>query len=313
MKNTICICTYNRYEILSTAIKSAVKLLNDNEDYELLIIDNNPDNQYKENYYNQFKKNEKINIIRCKEVGLSHARNMAIEKARGDFITFMDDDALMSPEWAKGFSEIFKIFSKEKIGVIGGPVSPIWPDDGKPDWIPNSMLGFFTILNYGEEVRALNPGEYLCGTNISFDRKAIKSIGGFRTTLGRTGGNLLSNEELELKNRLIEKGFKAFYSPTCLVMHKVHSDRLNHEWLRKRVAWQAVSDLLSENKNIENDYSKQKLKFESVSNFYDALPAIKRGHRSIFENFNNAELVEKQCRMIEFFVYKALSTAESYE
>ncbi|MGH7004071.1 MAG: hypothetical protein ACREIP_08990, partial [Alphaproteobacteria bacterium] len=55
---------------------------------------------------------------------------------------------------------------------------------------------------------------------------------------------LLSNEELDIIGRLAARGLAPVYAPDACVEHRIDPARIAPEWLRSRVAWQAVSDCI---------------------------------------------------------------------
>jgi hypothetical protein len=61
-----------------------------------------------------------------------------------------------------------------------------------------------------------------------------------------SGSTLLSNEEIEASERVRAMGKLAVYTPKAVVEHVIPPERLTQSWFRRRAAWQAVSDLLSE-------------------------------------------------------------------
>lgn len=62
------------------------------------------------------------------EWGSYSARNLGIEQAQGDILAFVDDDALLFPEWAE---ETARTYADDS-SVIGltGPVLPLWGRSG---------------------------------------------------------------------------------------------------------------------------------------------------------------------------------------
>ena len=94
----------------------------------------------------------------------------------------------------------------------------------------------------------MSAGEWLAGCNISFDRASLIAAGGFSTRLGRigSGSTLLSNDEMEASERVTAMGKLAIYAPKAVVEHVIPPEQLTQSWFRRRAAWQAVSDLLSE-------------------------------------------------------------------
>ena len=99
-----------------------------------------------------------------------------------------------------------------------------------------------------------------------------------------------------MTHKIMGLGGTAVYSPSALVMHRVHEDRISRSWLRKRIAWQAISDVFMNPEAINSD----KLKYESMHQFLKRVPP---------GNIIN----EHQFRAIEDLVYKALVRPESYE
>lgn len=79
--------------------------------YELLIIDDNDDNEYKEIN----KKLEKEIDAKCvrflfyeKNMGANYARNQGIKQAKGDFIAFLDADDEWFPSYLESCAELIK-------------------------------------------------------------------------------------------------------------------------------------------------------------------------------------------------------------
>jgi hypothetical protein len=130
---------------------------------------------------------------------------------------------------------------------VGGPIVPRWTDE-EPAWIGEPLLSYLTVIDLGRELRELSAGEWLAGCNISYDRASLIAAGGFSTRLGRmgSGSTLLSNEEIEASERVRAMGKLAIYTPKAVVEHVIPPERLTPSWFRRRAAWQAVSDLLSE-------------------------------------------------------------------
>ena len=102
------ISTYNRERYLPKLFESISKqnYLN----FEIIIIDNNSPGNTKELTENFLKNNSTLNIryFLEKKQGLSFARNRGIQEAKGDIITFLDDDAYISENYFERISYYFK-------------------------------------------------------------------------------------------------------------------------------------------------------------------------------------------------------------
>ena len=193
-------------------------------------------------YWNQYVAPQNGVVDHRSGAGPSRARNTALREARGEFIAYMDDDAVAFPGWCEALLDTFR--AHPNAGAAGGPVEPIWPG-AEPPWLHTLPRGYFTIVDLGSETpRTGKKGEWLAGTNIAFRKSALEKTGGFNEGLGRIRSSLMSNEELVVSEKIAELGYESWYAPDARVMHRVHEDRVSQHWLRRRVSWQAVSDLL---------------------------------------------------------------------
>ena len=98
-KISVVICTYMRGEKLIDAVWSVIRQSLGKDEYEIIIVDNAPfeskiDEEIKwfENRYSDIK--GFIKYISAPQKGLSHARNVGMWEAVGEYILFIDDDAL---------------------------------------------------------------------------------------------------------------------------------------------------------------------------------------------------------------------------
>lgn len=90
MKITVIIPIYNTEKYLRECIESVINQTY--SIYEIMLIDDgSTDNSIKISHeYAQKYKN--INVIHTSNKGVSAARNMAVERASGDYIMFVDSD-----------------------------------------------------------------------------------------------------------------------------------------------------------------------------------------------------------------------------
>lgn len=176
------------------------------------------------------------------EWGLSSARNLGIGQASGKIIAFVDDDALLFPDWAE---ETAKTYAEDS-SIIGltGPILPLWEDESMV-WFPREFYWIFscTYWDWAEPTEVKNG----YGTNISFRREAFDQCGLFKTSLGirgysKSGWQGLGGEETELSLRVKQKtGRRIVYHPNIRVKHKVYRYRLNNSFIRKRAYWEGYA------------------------------------------------------------------------
>ena len=239
---SIVVCTRDRYALLRGCIGAIERQSLDAEKFELIVVDNSSDRVAQAAFLKNLVVDCRCDYAVEDRPGLSRARNIGTGLARGEIVAFLDDDALADPGWAEAI--LARFAARPGMGVLGGPVEPIWPA-ARPDWMPPGLDGFLTILDHGAEPHVLRAHEWLVGANLAFRKSALLAAGGFPETLGRAGEALLSNEDLAVVHRMVEAGLEAFYEPNMRVRHHVHAERLTQAWLRRRMGWQAVSDLMT--------------------------------------------------------------------
>ena len=107
MHVTVAICTWNRCELLRQALEQLTKIsVPSHVTWELLIINNNSVDRT-DSVIDSFRSQLPLRRLFEPNHGLSHARNLAVSEARGDYILWTDDDTLVDPNWIKEYVEAF--------------------------------------------------------------------------------------------------------------------------------------------------------------------------------------------------------------
>lgn len=218
---SIVVCTYNRSKLLKNCLEELVTQVRD--DLELIVVDNNSSDDTAE-VVKTF--GTSIQYILEKNVGLSHARNTGYKKAQGQFIAYIDDDAIIS----KGYVDLLiSLIQTTKADVYGGPIHP-WYDVGctKPKWWDDT----FEIRSWGDNVKFLSTFEKkrgFSGSNIIINRELLISQKGFRTDLGMSGNKVALGEDSEFCYRISDMIF--FYDPNLLVYHYANEKNFNLKYI----------------------------------------------------------------------------------
>lgn len=119
MKVSVIVPTYSPGEYIYECLASIVKQSLATEDFEILIILNGP----KEPFYSQLKEfvsnhsEHRFKLMYSDVAGVSNARNIGLDNAQGEFITFIDDDDVISSDYIEGLLEVS---SSTCVGVSNG-------------------------------------------------------------------------------------------------------------------------------------------------------------------------------------------------
>jgi len=241
MKATVAICTHNRADDLREALLSLLRQ-SFRGAYEIVVVDNGSTDHTRQ-VVEEFRAMVSVPVRYVHEarLGLSVARNRAIREAKGEYVLFLDDDAMASEHW---IGEIVSLFERDpRIGCVGGKIDPVW-EGGAPQWLPRENRTLYTILDYADEIVEMREPAVPFGANIAFRKSIFDTMEPFREDLGRIGTNLLSGEESELIGR-IRSRYAIYYTPHAWVLHKIPRSRANRRWLLRRIYWQGVSQAVS--------------------------------------------------------------------
>jgi glucosyl-dolichyl phosphate glucuronosyltransferase len=222
---TAAICTHTRAALLSAAIESLLAQSLPPTDYEIWVIDNASTDETPQIIQRYLDAPGSVTLRSAVQpmLGLSHARNLAVELAAGEIIAFMDDDAVATPGWLEALLDAYTMHSDA--WAVGGKVLPQW-EHQRPDWLTDDLLSQLSMLDLGDAMRTLAVSEELYGANCSFRRRVFAELGLFRTDLGRQGAHLLGSEESELQQRIRQRGKCLMYTPHAMVYHRVIAKRL---------------------------------------------------------------------------------------
>jgi GT2 family glycosyltransferase len=172
--------------------------------------------------------------------GLSSARNVAIGRSRGDYIVFIDDDALAHDQW---LARLLSAFDDPEVIGAGGHARPLWAE-APPGWFPPEFLWVvgcsYTGLPEAGSVR--NP----LGCNMAFRAEVFRSVGMFNPAIGRLGSLPLGCEETEFclrASRAVPDARIALVSG-AEIDHHVPAARATVRYLLRRSYFEGISKAL---------------------------------------------------------------------
>jgi len=152
-------------------------------------------------------------------IGVSGARNTALDKVSGSIIVFIDDDAVPVDGW---LDLLRAPYADEDVRGVGGFVEPYW-SGGEPRWFPEEFLWVVGCSWRGLPTTRPEPVRNLIGANMSFRKAVFDQVGGFAEEMGRIRLRPLGCEETDLAIRLTqaEPDGVLLYVPASRVVHAV--------------------------------------------------------------------------------------------
>lgn len=199
MKFSLIVCTLGRIEPLRQFLNSL--LVQTYSSFEVILVDQNEHDQIEE-LLQHYKSLETQRLH--SSPGLSRARNIGIQQASGDIITFPDDDCEYLPETLQIVAQLFQ--SREADALVGR-----WQDrNGVCDSVDFDLEeGQVTLWNAAQRVAS---------TCLFVRRSILEAVGNFDEEMG-VGARWGSSEDVDYVLRMIEAGVRVLYLPELYVLH----------------------------------------------------------------------------------------------
>ena len=231
------ICTYNRDRYLAKALDSLIHQTLSPDRYEIILVDNASTDKTAE-IARRYQHLPNFRYLYEPQQGLSIARNSGVAKAVGQFVAFLDDDAIAVSDWGAQILNVFLHYPD--VAGVGGKVDLIW-ESPRPAWVEDGMLAFFAKLDLSAHPIYLENHLHAYGCNMAFRKGPLLAVGGFSEKLGIIGEKMLTSEEILVQDKLREKGHHIYYHPAVAVQHHVQPEKVTQDWFLKRFLGQGES------------------------------------------------------------------------
>lgn len=228
MRYTLAMCTHNHADRLARTLVDLAGLRAPQQPWEVLIVDNGSRDATPELLARHaWPAGWRVRTVREEKLGLSHARNRAIADARGDYILFMDDDETLDSDWLCAYERLIDAHAPD---AFGGRQIVMFEDE-RPDWLRDELLGFLGELHRSDRIEPLtDPYTPFYGGNFGFRRAVCDRVGGFDSMLGRKGSDNTGGEEVDFYRRLLDAGFKVWWTPEAVIYHRIQAVKLNKRY-----------------------------------------------------------------------------------
>ena len=228
---SIVICSYNRASYISGALDSLYHQSAGLDNFEAIIVDNNSTDNTAE-VFKQWRSshaNGSFTYLTESKQGASFARNTGAEGAKGQWLCFMDDDAIANSNYVENIIKHIKT-KPEAIG-FGGRIIPKYIPSA-PEWMSYYVSSLVGNFDYAPTACAFEHGKYPLESNMIIRKDVYDAIGGFNTELPGVVGTLrIGGEGKELFYKILALGHTIYYDPAICVHHVVEVKKLTPEYM----------------------------------------------------------------------------------
>ncbi len=150
--------------------------------------------------------------------GKCRVQNLAIKRAIGDILIFLDDDLIVAKDYVDQVERFFTYHPE--YAAMKGRILPL-EDPHKVAGV-NWVYLDLPLVDHGNEIVEVRG---VLGANMAFLSNALRAVGPFDERLGP--GAAGHEEETEMSARLRRAGYRIGYSPNAVVYHEVDPERAN--------------------------------------------------------------------------------------
>ncbi|MDP5337299.1 MAG: hormogonium polysaccharide biosynthesis glycosyltransferase HpsE [Nodularia sp. (in: cyanobacteria)] len=233
---TVAIPTYNGAERLPQILE---RLLNQTGvqhlNWEIVIIDNNSSDHTSEvisNYQKIFSPKSPLKYFLEPQQGAAYARLRAVREARGEIVTFLDDDNLPAPDWLAA-AYTFGV-EHPQAGAWSGQIHGEF--EVKPPENFKKIQRFLAIREDGGEPSLFEPDKLRLppGAALVVRKKAWSDNVPQKPKLsGKLPGVFVQGDDYEPLLHIHNAGWEIWYNPAMHTYHQIPHWRLERDYLLK--------------------------------------------------------------------------------
>jgi glycosyltransferase involved in cell wall biosynthesis len=162
--------------------------------------------------------------------GVSGARNSGVKASRGEVVAFLDDDAIVTPEWLETL--LGHITGPNVVGV-GCYSDGLW-ENPCPAWFPPEF-GWTIGVSYSGMPKQPTAVRNVWTCAMLVRRSAFEVVDGFREDFGKIGNRSLPEDtDLCLRIAAVHENAVWMWDPAKVMKHRVPAGRATFGYLLSR-------------------------------------------------------------------------------
>ncbi len=173
-----------------------------------------------------------LKVIHEPRLGLTYSRLRGFKEAQYEYVSFVDDDNWVAPDWVRTVYEVMK--EHPEAGACGGKIEAVC--EVEPPWWFENYQYMYAVGEQAQQSGDITWSRgYFWGAGINVRKIAWDDLvsNGFHPLLsGRKGTQLTAGEDSEICLALRLAGWKLWYGSELRLIHYLPLSRLRWEYLR---------------------------------------------------------------------------------
>jgi len=263
---SVILCTYNRRNLVMSALASLRRQTLPYNTFEVIVVDNGSSDgtsgavrTYVSAERHQDKKTDDIWKVVCiseTQNGLAYARNTGLLAASGEIAVFLDDDAVADQRLLE---RLWQAYEDTGADAIGARVELRW-EAPRPHWLADDMLDMLGNFEPAHERVKLSAPTSFSSSCFSVKIESLRANGYFSPFLSKRDNLPASAEVQDMCQRLYAAGYELWYEPTAVAAHRVPAARLTRAFITGRAYWKGRSEILTNYHNTRQQHAPETLR-----------------------------------------------------
>jgi glycosyltransferase involved in cell wall biosynthesis len=205
IKISLIIPLFNRPQEIRELLESLI--LQSDSNFDIVIVEDGS-TQKSDSIINEFRNKLRIDYFYKENSGPGLSRNYGAERAKGDYLIFLDSDCIIPPNYVTRVQAFLK---SNYVDAFGGPDRADESFTSIQKAINYSMTSLFTtggIRGNAKSIEKFHPRSF----NMGYSKKVFDATGGF--------SGMRFGEDIDMSIRLHQAGFSTALIPDAYVYHK---------------------------------------------------------------------------------------------
>lgn len=203
---SIILPTFNRPDEVENFLESIT--LQQYKNFEVIVVDGSPD-EVLYTVIEKYKALTNLNYFHQRRLGASESRNQGCEKAKGDFLIFIDSDCVVPPDYLIKVDSFLK--ANPQIDAYGGPDAADETFSDLQKAINYAMTSMLTTGGIRGNKKHMGKFQ-LRGFNMGIRREVFFKIGGY--------SGMQVAEDIDLSMRIQKAGHQTALIHEAFVYHR---------------------------------------------------------------------------------------------